>query len=521
MSDHPPLQNGPDSVDYYHEKYLQRLAKTQRDLPRDLNLSASKWTSGHLYLLRVIISNVKLEGKEMLASLQDRSAFQKARKHIEGNDLLGRVLSALKGSQHHLPNTHIMILLEEKGIPQAFSFFASLRDQLEPMVHYSPRAHDVDEETVDVGDDSEVKELKDGDVTGPTYAYKLLPPTATGNPIMITRGAEKRENDERERVRLEEQEPAQAQREEKERERAEQEEKERSKGRTIIANDADDLDFFGDIDFEGPSISSVISNDEETEKEREKDEFVTTKTVDVFITLIFTLFYRFGNDASIKLNNNRKLIPISPDSRQSYRHFSLGQMFYKVKTVFGNFNSKTDGGVYEARWGEGKCRRPDDPDTVPNIVDMEAKAAGISLPLPQHAAELIAHIYTRLKLIYNSDDPKLSKFKSYYILSVAQRTAHLFCFHQTNFRVVWAKFTPEYLAFLFGPPAQAFMAGDSALSREQPIGMNKSQPKKPVLQLFASEEMPMIFAGTRRKAACAILALGIYNQNYGEIARSL
>lgn len=195
-------------------------------------------------------------------------------------------------------------------------------------------------------------------------------------------------------------------------------------------------------------------------------------------------------------------------------------MFYKVKTVFGNFNSKTDGGVYEACWGEGKCRRPDNPDTVPNIVDMEAKAAGISEPLPQHAAELIAHIYTRLKLIYNSDDRKLGKFKSYRILSVAQRTAYLFCFHQTNFRVVWAEFTPKYLAFLFGPPAQALMAGDSTLSRKQTIAVNKLQPREPVLQLFASEEMPMIFTGTCKKAACAILALGIYNENYGEIARS-
>jgi len=514
MPDHSPLLNAPDSVDYYHEKYIQRLAKSHRDPPRDVNLSASKWTLGHLYLLRVIISEVKLEGKEMLASLQDRSAFQKAKEHIDDNALLGKVLSALKGSQHHLPNTHIMILLEEKGIPQAFSFFASLRDQLEPMVHYSPRDHDVDE-AIDV---SEVKELKDGSVAN--YLYTLLPPTAT-TAMVVTRAAAKLENDERERIRLGDQQREQAERKKKEQELAEQEEeKRRFERETVIANDADGLDFFRDIDFEGPSISSIISNDEETEKEREKDELVTTKMVDVFITLIFTLFYRFGNDASIKLNNSGRLLQINSDSRQSYRHFSLGQMFYKVKTVFGNFNSKTDGGVYEACWGEGKCRRPDNPDTVPNIVDMEAKAAGVSEPLPQHAAELIAHIYTRLKLIYNSDNPKLRKFKSYHILSVAQRTAYLFCFHQTNFRVVWAKFTPEYLTFLFGPPAQAFMAEESTLSREQPIGMNKLQTKKPVLQLFASEEIPMIFAGTRKKAACAILALGIYNQNYGEMARS-
>ena len=513
--------NAPDGFTYYHAKYIQRLAKTHRDPPRDINLSASKWTEGHLYLLRVIISHVNLEGDEMLASLQDREAFQKAKKHIETNNRLESALSALKGSQHHLPNTHIMILLEEKAIPQAFSFFASLRDQLEPMVHYSTRAHDVDEDTVDVGDESKVKEQKDGDATDPrpTYTYTLLPPTATGNPIMITRGAAKRENDERERVRLEEQGREQAQREEKERKRAEQEEeKRRFERETLIANDADGLDFFQDVDFEGPSISSIISNDEETEKEREKDELVTTKMVDVFITLIFTLFYRFnGNDATVKFSESGNLMRMGPNSLQSYRHFSLGQMFYKVKTVFGNFNSKTDGGVYEACWGEGKCRRPDNPVNVPNIVDMEAKAAGISEPLPQHAAELIAHIYTRLKLIYNSTP---GKFKSYHILSVAQRTAYLFCFHQTNFRVVWAEFTPEYLAFLFGPPAQAFMAEDSTLSREQSTRKSKSQTKKPVLQIFASEEMPMIFVGTRKKAACAILALGIYNQNYGEIARS-
>jgi hypothetical protein len=509
MSDHSPLLNAPDGVDYHYKRYIQRLAETERDPPRDVNLSASKWKLGHLYLLRVIISDVKLEGKEMLASLQDKSAFQKAKKHIKNNTLLERVLSALKGSQHHLPNTHIMILLEEKGVPQAFSFFASLRDQLEPMVHYSPSAHDVDEENVDVGDDSEVKELKDVDVAGPTYTYTLLPPTATENPTMTTRGAAKRENDERERIMLEERERAQ-------RERADQEEKERSK--ETIGNDADHLDFFGDIDFEGPSISSVISNDEETEKEREKDEFVTTKMVDVFITLIFTLFYRCRNDASIRLSKNGKLMEINPNSRQSYRHFSLNQRMYKVQTAFGDFNSKTDGGVYEARWEEGKCRRPDDPDAVPNIVDMEAKAAGISQPLPQHVAELIAHIYTRLRLLYQSDDRKLGKFKAYSILNAAQRTAYLFCFHQTNFRVVWATFTPEYLAFLFGAPAQAFMARDSKSTQKQPMSLNEEE--EPVLNLFVSEEMPMIFVGSRRKAALAIIALGLYNQNYGEIARS-
>ena len=504
MPDHSSLLNAPDGVDFDYERYFQRLARTNRNPPLDINLSASKWTLGHLYLLRVIVSDVKLEGNEMLASLQDRSAFQKARNHMETNTLLESVLSALKGAQHHLPNTHIMILLEEKGIPQAFSFFASLRDQLEPMVHYSPSAHDIDEETVDVGDERKVKELKDG----PTYTYTLLPPT--GNPIMVTRGAAKRANDERERVKLEE-EREQAQREEKERERAER----RSQGKTI-ANEADDLDFFGDIDFEGPSITSVISNDEETEKEREKDEFVTTKMVDVFITLIFTLFYRFRNDTSIMLKNG-KLMKINPNSRQSYRHFSLNQRMYKVQTAFGDFNSKTDGGVYEARWEEGKCRRPDDPDAVPNIVDMEAKAAGISQPLPQHVAELIAHIYIRLRLLYHSDDSKLGKFESYSILDAAQRTAYLFCFHQTNFRVVWATFTPEYLAFLFGPPAQAFMTRNSTFTRKQPMGLNEEEP---VLKLFVSEEMPMIFVGSRRKAALAIIALGLFNQNYGEIARS-
>lgn len=105
MPDHTPLLNAPDSVNYYHAKYIQRLAKTHRDPPRDISLSASKWTEGHLYLLRVIISDVNLEGEEMLASLQDKEAFQKAKKHIETNNLLKSALSALKGAQHHLPNS--------------------------------------------------------------------------------------------------------------------------------------------------------------------------------------------------------------------------------------------------------------------------------------------------------------------------------------------------------------------------------------------------------------------------------
>lgn len=391
MSNHSSLLNAPDDVDYHYERYIKQLAKKRQDPPRDVNLSASKWTLGHLYLLRIIISEVELEGKEMLASLQDKASFHRARKHIEDNARLGTVLSALKGSQHHLPNTHIILLLEEKGIPQAFSFFASLRDQLEPMVHYSPRDHDIDE-AIDV---TEVKELKDEEGVA-EYIYTLLPSPA-GTAMVITRGAAKRANDERERVMLSNQERVEAEQKKKQELAEQEEEKRRSEREPVIANDADGLDFFRDIDFEGPSISSIISNDEETEKEREKDELVTTKTVDVFITLIFTLFYRFGNDASVRLDNNGKLIKISPESRQSYRHFSLGQMFYKVKTVFGNFNSKTDGGVYEACWGEGKCRRPDNPDTVPNIVDMEAKAAGISEPLPQHAAELIAR---RLRVLF-------------------------------------------------------------------------------------------------------------------------
>lgn len=502
---HLQPEKAQDIVDYHYEKYIKRLVKTRQNPPGDINLSASKWTEGHLYLLRVIISDVRLEGKEMLASLHDKKAFKKANKHIETNNRLQSALSALKGSQHHLPNTHIMILLEEKGIPQAFSFYASLRDQLEPMVHYSPDDHDIDEEA----DVSEVNERKDERV--PNYIYNLLPPAPATPAIVMTRLATKLANEERERVRLGNRDREEAE-QKKQQDLAEEEEEKRRMER----DDTDGLNFLKDMDFEGPSISSIISNDEETEKEREKDELVTTKMVDVFITLIFTLFYRFGNDASIKITKG-KLLQMSPGSRQSYRHFSLAQRFYKVKTLFGNFNSKTDGGVYEARWGEGKCRRPDDRDTVPNIIDMEAKAAGASEPLPQHVAELIAHIYTRLKLIYNSS----GKFTSYDKLSMAQRTAYLFCFHQTNFRVVWAEFTPEYLAFLFGPPVQAFMVEESKLSRKQPVIKKKPQTENsPILKVFASEEMHMIFAGTRRKAALAILALGIYNQNYGEIARS-
>ena len=47
-----------------------------------------------------------------------------------------------------------------------------------------------------------------------------------------------------------------------------------------------------------------------------------------------------------------------------------------------------------------------------------------------------------------------------------------------------------------------------------------SKEEEPVLKLFVSEEMPMIFVGSRRKAALAIITLGIFNQNYGEITRS-
>lgn len=284
MSNHSSLLNAPDDVDYHYERYIKQLAKKHQDPPRDVNLSASKWTLGHLYLLRIIISEVELEGKEMLASLQDKASFHRARKHIEDNARLGTVLSALKGSQHHLPNTHIMLLLEEKGIPQAFSFFASLRDQLEPMVHYSPRDHDIDE-AIDI---TEVKELKDEEGVA-EYIYTLLPSPA-GTAMVITRGAAKRANDERERVMLSNQKRVEAEQKKKQELAEQEEEKWRSEREPVIANDADGLDFFRDIDFEGPSISSIISNDEETEKEREKDELVTTKTVDVFITLIFTLF---------------------------------------------------------------------------------------------------------------------------------------------------------------------------------------------------------------------------------------
>lgn len=80
---------------------------------------------------------------------------------------------------------------------------------------------------------------------------------------------------------------------------------------------------------------------------------------------------------------------------------------------------------------------------------------------------------------------------------------------------MWATFTPEYLAFLFGPPAQAFMARDSTCIRKQSMSLNE---KEPVLKLRVPEEMPITFVGSRRKAALAIIALGLFSQNYGEIA---
>lgn len=47
--------------DYDYERYLQRLAWTHPNPPRDIYLSDSKWTLGHFYLPRVIIPDVKLE----------------------------------------------------------------------------------------------------------------------------------------------------------------------------------------------------------------------------------------------------------------------------------------------------------------------------------------------------------------------------------------------------------------------------------------------------------------------------
>jgi len=480
-------------------------------------VSASNWTVSHLYLLRVVIAETVLDEDSLIVPQEARHLLRDAEAHLNENTRLKTLLEAVRGKQHHFPPPKILKLLNQEGVREGISFFVSIRGLLEPKRHYTQVQHENDElvavKAVLAFKPSKTSSRRHS-LSKVNYSFRLREdgPNTRSQTMALTHRAQT-STDQGKQPKL----AVQAA---------------QNIAQPQMAKGAP-----GDQP-QGEGIS-MISNDDHAEKERLKDELVTTGMVMIFVSLLFTLYYECIEENSEEVDGE-----IS-----KYRAFTIAQKPYHVQTKFGDYNSKTDGGVYEVLFNGRKCW-PVDPVTGANIVDMEAKAAGISEPLPQHIAELIAHIFARLKMFYNARE-----FRAYDDLSDAQRTVYLFCFHQTNFRVMWATFTPEYLEFLFGSPHDVFWNGDftflHSLTSDLPLpqsgnaeGLRRSnrtrpvneqatsnqaaksksrQPRgttKPIQQIYASQTLPIIFVATRKMAAIIILALGLLNQNHGDVTRN-
>jgi hypothetical protein len=493
-------------------------------------VSASKWTESHLYLLRVVITQTGFDENSKEVPPEAKEFLRTAEAHLKENTRLQTVLEAVKGRDHHLPTPRILRLLQRKEAREGLSFYVGIRGLLEPKSYYTPLLHDRDELVA-------VKAVRDPSEKGNSH-----PKLGDESSKMMPRKPGEEADDETYAYQLHQDGPNTRSQTEARAKRALEDNvqslgKKSTKLQGAGAELAQNLNLVqteiassSQWQGEGNSTrSSNISDDDHAKKERVKDELVTTGMVDIFISLLFALYYEFTSEEELEVEGARTY---------RYRTFSVAQKYYRVETNLGDFNSKTDGGVYEILFDGEKCWRVCDT----NVVDMEAKAAGTSEPLPQHVAELVAHIFARLKVFY-----KAGKFKAYSDLSKAQRTVYLFCFHQTNFSVLWATFTPEYLEYLFGSPKDMFGSWDSTMlhgltsdaqlsSRGSAKGLRRSKPTqheqgtskqaarskstgqpqktmKPIQQLYASQTLPIIFAPTRKKAAIIILALGLLNQN--------
>ncbi|KIK04859.1 hypothetical protein K443DRAFT_92305 [Laccaria amethystina LaAM-08-1] len=493
MSDDYPSH--PDTFVLYSRRYrassLYSQAKTVE------GVSASNWTDSHLYLLRVVIAKTELNEKSKSVPQEARQLLRDAEAHLNENTRLQTVLEAVTGKEHHFPPPRILKILHQKGVREGISFFVSMRDLLEPKSRYTLIQHDNDELAA-VEEALETKPSKSKAKKAPradgllNYTFQMEgdgPNTRAQTKVRAQRASEKNVQSLRRGSTDMGKRPA----------------------LQVKAELAESLNIAqpqmaeGALRHQDQGISMISSGDD-AEKERLKDELVTTGMVKIFVSLLFTLYYEFIEEKS-EGNGD-------PPSTK-YRNFTIAQKSYHVQTKFGDYNSKTDGGVYEILFDGIKCW-PVDHVSNANIVDMEAKAAGISETLPQHVAELLAHIFARLKMFYNARE-----FQDYGDLSDTQRTVYLFCFHQTNFRVLWATFTPEYLEFLFGSPHDTFGTGDSTTNQAA-----KSKTKqhtgttKPIQQLYASKTLSIIFERTRKIAAIIILALGLLNQNHGDVVRN-
>jgi len=497
-------------------------------------VSASKWTESHLYLLRVVITQAGFDENSKEVPPEAREFLRTAEAHLKENTRLRTVLEAVKGKDHHLPTPRILQILQRKKAREGLSFYVGIRGLLEPKSYYTPLLHDRDELVA-------VKAVRDPSEKGNSH------PKLGEESSKMMQGEPSEEADDETYAYQLHQDGPNTRSQTKARAQRALEDNVQSLGKKStkpqagaepaqnmglvqeqMAERASNPQWQG----EGKSTSSSnISDDDHAKKERVKDELVTTGMVDIFISLLFALYYEFTSEEELEVEGART---------SRYRTFSVAQKYYRVETNLGDFNSKTDGGIYEILFDGEKCWRVCDA----NVVDMEAKAAGTSEPLPQHVAELVAHIFARLKVLY-----KAGKFKAYSDLSKAQRTVYLFCFHQTNFSVLWATFTLEYLEYLFGSPKDMFGSWDSTmlhgLTSDSPLpsggnakGLHRSKPTqpaneqgtskqtvrskstgqpqkamKPIQQLYSSQTLPIIFAPTRKKAAIIILALGLLNQN--------
>ncbi|KAG6823634.1 hypothetical protein H0H92_009603, partial [Tricholoma furcatifolium] len=114
-----------------------------------------------------------------------------------------------------------------------------------------------------------------------------------------------------------------------------------------------------------------------------------------------------------------------------------------VKTSLGTYTSWTDGCVVIKKYDQDKQRKHK-VTGLGVIADVEVKPSNKATILPQHIAQLNAHMFitaTKYKNIC----------QDYEDIPVCDRTCYLLCFNQLEFRVVWVEYKPDWLKALFGP----------------------------------------------------------------------
>ncbi|KAG6847984.1 hypothetical protein H0H93_004383 [Arthromyces matolae] len=212
---------------------------------------------------------------------------------------------------------------------------------------------------------------------------------------------------------------------------------------------------FRQVQYANPESSEVPSDDQdatfipdffdEVEEQRALiiDEAGVNDTAVAFIRMVLMAMLQNRNVS------NGKPFPAAQRSPGKY---------HKIPTTLGTYTCWTDGSIVCSIFNRGRTAK----HSAVAIAEVEVKRSAKIQILPQHIAQLNAHMYN-IALAYKG---KKTKCKKYEDIPESDRTLYIICWNGDSFRVGWTTYNPRWLDFIFGPFSQLGNSKDPPTQRE-------------------------------------------------------